>query len=296
VNAALPPGGRETDPASCPDAESLAVYIDGRTTPWQRASIEAHLARCEDCLFVLAETARQQQSAREDKKKPSERVRASRRRLAWMAGLAAAAAIVVAIVLPGRMVRSQGPGLQLAVSRFEAARGPYRTFEPRLTADSNYRVMAPATRSADAPIEPAADAERLAHAAQELEKAVRYDDSPAARAALGAMHLELGDARRAVDVLQSLPQSPDAGRLNDLAAAYLVRRAEGDTVRALEILERAVTLDPQCVQAWFNLALAAEAEGRTARAIDAWRRTLELDGTSGWSKEAGWHLQTLTGR
>jgi len=59
------------------------------------------------------------------------------------------------------------------------------------------------------------------------------------------------------------------------------------------LLERAVTLDPKCAEAWFNLGLAAGAARQTARAQEAWKRYLALDPSSEWATEARWHLKNL---
>ena len=84
---ALTPHTPTDRPTECLDAVLLASYVDGRTSPDERASVEAHLARCEDCYFVFAETVRDRQA----------RAKKSRWRY-WVpraaAGLATAAALV----------------------------------------------------------------------------------------------------------------------------------------------------------------------------------------------------------
>jgi Tfp pilus assembly protein PilF len=108
--------------------------------------------------------------------------------------------------------------------------------------------------------------------------------------------LSTGDPRGAVSELEPYADSQDARTLNDLAAAYLVRRRTGDARRALDLLERAVVIEPARVEAWFNLGLAAEAQDQTSRAIDAWRQMLKLEPDSGWATEARLHLDKLTTR
>jgi tetratricopeptide (TPR) repeat protein len=114
-----------------------------------------------------------------------------------------------------------------------------------------------------------------------------------AQRALAVMHLTLGRPERAAEVLAPFAQSNDAGLLSDLAAAYLARNSEGDVTRAIELLERAVSTDPNRTEAWFNLGLAAEAASRPTRAIEAWQRALVLDPASGWADEARARLKRL---
>lgn len=52
-----------TPDAGCLDAELLAAYIDGRVTAVERREVEAHLARCESCHFVFAETFQERLTA-----------------------------------------------------------------------------------------------------------------------------------------------------------------------------------------------------------------------------------------
>jgi tetratricopeptide (TPR) repeat protein len=302
VTPALRPGTRETnDRTFCPDPEWLALYIDGRATPAQRVIIEAHTAQCEDCFFVLAETGRHQRSEREGNTGRTEEYPNGQGR--WrlsIVGLAAAAAVVLAVMLPGRPDRAGNQRLEQAINGLESALGPYREFAPRLTADTTYRQMAPATRSIGAPVDLSARAssqEPVRTAAIELQNAARdAGDTEAARVALGVMNFRLGNAGGAVEALEPLAQSQNARVMSDLAAAYLARRAGDDDNRALELLERAVVLDPRCVEAWFNLGLAAESKGQRSRAIEAWQQALKLDGASRWTEEARWHLQKLTDR
>jgi tetratricopeptide (TPR) repeat protein len=287
----LQANGATRSSGGCLDAELLASYVDGRTTPEERVQVEAHLARCEDCYFAFSETVQEQQAEGTASEEPEPPSRWHR----WMprtaAGLAAAAAVVIAVqfFLPGPPVATPEAELRVALNQLDAAAGPYRKFEPRLTLTSTYRQLEPAMRSAA----PAGEAPlTVREAALQVEKAsTKAASAVESRRALAAMYLTLGRPQRAADVLASLAQSNDAGLLSDVAAAYLARRADGDVQRALELLGRAVRLDPNRAEAWFNLGLAAEAAGQRARAIEAWTRVLALDSTSGWAVEAREHLQ-----
>ena len=42
----------------CPDSETLAAFVDDRLDAPQRAVVAAHVAHCDDCLFVVGESER----------------------------------------------------------------------------------------------------------------------------------------------------------------------------------------------------------------------------------------------
>jgi tetratricopeptide (TPR) repeat protein len=286
-------GGKPAREA-CLDAELLASYIDGRTTPEERTTVEAHVAQCEDCYFAFSETVRALQAQPTDNAgkigPPSDRWRR------WLplvaSGLAAAAALVIVLQIygPGAHVQSKD-SLQVALSELDAAAGPYRRVEPRLTITTTYRQLEPALRSAVPPAEPPL---ALREAALQVEMAARANGPGVAeQRALAAMYLTTGRPQRAAEVLAPMASSRDAGQLNDLAAALLALSTDDDVGRARDLLERAVRLDPNRVEAWFNLGLAAERSGQPDRAMEAWTRALALDSTSGWAGEARAHLVKL---
>jgi tetratricopeptide (TPR) repeat protein len=270
----------------CLDAELLASYVDGRATPTERTVAEAHLAQCEDCYFAFSETIRTQIHADGASKKT--------KWLRWAtratAGLAAAAALIVAVMLGTGNNSHPASNLTLALNNLDAAAGPYRQFGPRLTTNPTYRELTPSTRSA---AQTAETVPALLEAAAIVEKAAAPGTGAQERRALAAMYFALGRAQRAADVLAPEAQSKDAGVLSDVAAAYLARRADGDVEHALDLLERAVRLDPKRTEAWFNLGLAAEAARQLPRAQEAWTHYLVLDPSSDWATEARWHLEKL---
>lgn len=302
-----------TSGAKCPDAEALASYVDGRATAAERTRIESHLANCDDCYFVFSETVQQQQSSegRHIEESPITRRLVPWARLSTLkvgyavpAGLAAAAVIVVAVGILNPFRRTDPVTVvqvQAALSELDAAAGPYRKYAPRLTATPGHRELEPGLRSADSksaaegtPAQREAAQRALREAVQRVEAATAARgiglEGPRARA---AMYFALGRPQLAVDALEPVAQSNNAGILSDVAAVHLARQADGDVERALDLLERAVTLDDKCAEAWFNLGLAAEAALKSERARDAWTRYLALDPSSEWANEARWHLEKL---
>ena len=62
------PVGNDGNELSCGlDAEELAAFIDGRVSAEAAERIEAHLARCEACRWVAAESVRNVPIPRNDR-------------------------------------------------------------------------------------------------------------------------------------------------------------------------------------------------------------------------------------
>src|SRR5215510_12704517 len=228
----------------CLDAELLASYVDGRTTPDERIRVEAHVAQCEDCYFVFSETVQAQSADAVYTNPPSSAWRKWMSRVATgpvAAGLAAAAALIIVAQIyffPSPHDQSKD-NLQIALNELDAAAGPYRRIEPRLTGTPTYRPMEPALRSA-APSTELSLAVR--EAAVKVETAAQANGTGVAGPrALAAMYLTTGRPQRAAEILKPFASSKDSGLLNDLAAVLLARRTGDDVQHARELLELAVT-------------------------------------------------------
>jgi predicted anti-sigma-YlaC factor YlaD len=50
-------------PGDCPDAEFLAVYLDGGLTSAEQTLVENHISNCRQCRCVLAAAIRSEESA-----------------------------------------------------------------------------------------------------------------------------------------------------------------------------------------------------------------------------------------
>jgi tetratricopeptide (TPR) repeat protein len=275
----------------CLDAQLLASYIDGQVTAAERARVEAHLAQCDDCYFVFSETF--QASRAEVPDAPPVPVSGWKFRLdrRVAAGLAAAATMVVAFQIYRSDPRPDETALVAALDNLKAAAGPYRQFESRLSDGNIYKPQAVRVRSAVAAETSAA----LSEAAGQVERAAKSrEPGLQERRALAVMYLTLGNAENAAEAVPAVVTgATDPTLLNDLAAALLARGDEGDAARAVQLLERAVALEPNRADVWFNIGLAAEAIGNTAQARDAWTRYLTIDPSSEWAGEARGHLEKL---
>lgn len=311
-----------------PDDEVIAGYLDDRLDPEARRAVEAHLATCDDCRTLLAESVRvleeldavapasgavadaddaaDTDADAERRTQPGEPsrvlpfVRPTARKLLVFAALLTAAALVFAIVRApgpiGRMLNGEVGYTTVAGRRalIDAVR-EHRTFEPRLVG-FQYAPVQGVMRSG-APTQTISPEVTLATARIAL--LAEREPSPDTRALLGVADLVTGETSAAIKALEDASRSrpDDARMLSDLSAAYYVRaEREGrkeDYTQALDTARRAVDLYPTLPEARFNLALATEQAASAADARSAWNAYLQLDPTSPWATEARRHLTDL---
>lgn len=132
----------------CLDTELLASYVDGRTTPEQRVEVEAHLARCEDCYFAFSETVQEQEAEGTASEEPEPQSHSRRWLPQAAAGLAAAAALVIAVQVldPFAAMRGRSQDLDRLTTRIGE-------LEVQL-AHERERSAKAAGQTADAPLQP----------------------------------------------------------------------------------------------------------------------------------------------
>lgn len=306
----------------CPGDESIAAYLDGRLAAEEAAAMEAHLATCEACYEVFAETARAGTPSRapsekdlkldtngdlpaagaasgiENGRKPGERTSLVRRggTLAWATGLAAAIAASAGLVLLlQRPPRQEATGSLNALVTAASAR---RLTEARLVGGFAYGPYLGPYRSAPAP-EPTSGAPPIDDTKWELygvagaiQKVTDSDPSPENVALLGKAYLLLTRLDEAVSSLElaSRADERNAMILSDLSAAYFTRaklQGTDDVKNALETANKALEIDARLPEALFNRALAlTEMIGSDDLALEAWRNFLRVDSTSPWAAEA----------
>ena len=75
-------------PTSHPELETLAAFVDGRLSGAERASVVEHLASCDDCLEVVAETAAVQEELDAETSSPGQVVRQPGAWRRWMPAVA----------------------------------------------------------------------------------------------------------------------------------------------------------------------------------------------------------------
>jgi CHAT domain-containing protein len=279
---------------SCPEPEQIAVYLDGRLDEPFKAELEQHLAGCEDCYALVAETIHIEQALPASEASTAVGAPASatsHRRWSTWVGMAALVLIAVAAIL-WTVRRDRAP-----MSRLAAALGDQRLVEPRLSGFGHAKLKA--VRSHQSRVDP--DLLDLYSAAAAFEReARRRDASSELMGAVGVARLLLNDLDDAVTTLEQASQREprNAGLASDLAAAYLVRAKQqgqaADWPRALQAAEQAIAADAERREAHFNRALALEGLSLMRQAREAWEHYLRLDPSSGWAVEAREHLARLT--
>jgi tetratricopeptide (TPR) repeat protein len=276
-----------------PDDERLAAFVDGALDGGERAEVELHLASCDACGVAVAEIVRTVEGLEAEERAggASQAVHAvgtvvprSTGRRGWLygaAGLAAAAAVVLAVWLP----RGERPELRELVE----AVGDRRPVEGRLTGGFRYGPLASPARGTEA----SADWRVLA-AAGRLEEDARGTDDARLLGALGTAHLVTRQFDAAVKYFdQALEIAPDDVLLRTDRAAALLARGDAagggraaDYVRALDDATRAVLTDPKRAEAVFNKAMALRRMHLADQELEAWRAYLALDADSPWAAEA----------
>lgn len=256
-----------------PEPEALAAFLEGNLTGTELNVTAEHLRDCEECQDLLGEAA-----AFELEETGCSAIESTIRRPVarwpWVAGLAAAAAITIVVILPSR---HPDPLTQLQAD--------HRTWQGRLTAFeyAPLRIMRSAEGESDY---------RKLSAAAELQERLAKDRSPQNLHRFALAQIALGHTGSAVDLLtEAVKLDPkDARILSDLSAAQLL---SGDTAEGGENAARAIELDPSLAPAAFNWALALQELGNRPVAIDAWEKYLVLDPGSPWATEARNHLRRL---
>jgi CHAT domain-containing protein/tetratricopeptide (TPR) repeat protein len=273
----------------------MAAHAERRLGGAEAARMDEHLAGCEACYEVFAETARFVLEDSQDEIR-SRRVAFARRPAFRMAaGLAAAAVLLLAVL---QVWRSRSGREQPLVAELAEAMGTHRFVEPRLTGGFRHGRLV-VVRSDTPP--PGLDQQTPAVIAAVARIRARAESDPSAEAlgALAITYLVSGDVGGAVKALESATvQDPGNARLrSDLAAAYLVRAARldepADLPRALEAAETAIALANPPDEAWFNRALALEGLHLADAAAEAWGDYLDRDATSAWADEARRHIEQL---
>ena len=286
----------------CPELETIAAYLDDRLGDRERARVTEHLADCETCYFVVAETTRmratdgavlsKEMGAEQRQKEWWLRHPVSRKMWSSAAVLATAASLLLAVGT--RIIPLAGDSSDLRA--LVAAVGTDRTFEPRLSGGFVYGPVRGPARGVDGP--QASPDVRIAAASIEKEAARRR--TPQHLHELGIAYLVTGDMPRAIVTLEDAANHTNTARTaSDLAAAYLVRGVREnrpqDMSRALALASLAVRRDASIREALFNRAFALEHLSMFDDARQAWQAYLKVDDESGWAAEARIHLQRLNG-
>lgn len=272
------------------DPATIAALVDQTLDPAARAAAHAHLAACADCREVWVETSEIDNEMRgATTSEPSRDVTVVARpasKRSWIyggMGLAAAAAVLLAVFLPRMMDRGDRPELQELV----AAVGENRRTEARLTGGFKWGPVPGVTRGGDESRSAAVDL-AVAHVMRDRPKT----NDPTVIAATGVGALVTGDPLNAIDELTIAVRLDEtrAAVWSDLSAAHLENaRMSGATdslAEALRAADRALALNPVLPEALFNRALALGGLNRPVEEREAWDRYLMVDRNGAWAAEA----------
>lgn len=273
-------------PASHPDDETLAAWVDGSLSDAERSRVIEHVSSCEECIHMI-DAANETFLAEGGGAKV-------RSWGGWQRRVLAAAAIVIVALSALLVARSRqtGPVQELVAVAPRSA----RSVEARLSGGFPWAPYRGSMRADGA----ATDTEQMkliGVAAEALDRAEHDRSGDAQRAAAVAMVLidraEEGIARLAAETKRS-PR--DAGAWSDLAAAQYAAALAGRASlypEALASTDRALAIDARLAEALFNRALILERLGLRGEARAAWQRYLEADPSSPWANEAREHLARL---
>jgi tetratricopeptide (TPR) repeat protein len=284
--------------SECPDAATIAAFVDGALDPAGRARVVQHLASCVDCAELVGEVVRTAEELPGDARPrsgPDPAVEPPKGRILWMRrrNLAAVGGLVAIAASLLLLLLNRGSQLDPLV----AIVGDERLIVARPTGGFRYGPL----RS---PVRGAGDTEQLHVAAEVARLRERADRSNAAadRHAYGVAQLVSGDAAGAISSLQTAARSKqdDPNILADLGAAYLTRFTangdQADATAALASIDKALSLAPALEEALFNKALLLEQMERHVDALAAWTSYLERPGDPGWRVEAVRHRDRLQQR
>ncbi len=266
----------QTGTTPCPDAEILALFVEGKLKRHEIAGITAHLKTCVRCTRAV-------RGANQELQQPSSRA-------PWLAAAAVAAVALLAIPVV-RYFRAPSIETVIALAPRSA-----RVLEPRLSGGFPWAQWRGPNRSDTAPTD--ARQLRLFGAAGEIIERAAKTPSPDAQHDAGIALTVIGKPLEGVERLrESAMRTPNARVWSDLAAAqYAAAMQLGRPSlypEALASADRALQADPHLAEALFNRALILERIGLTEPARDAWKRYLAIDAASPWTAEARQHLKKL---
>jgi hypothetical protein len=266
-----------------PDAETLALFVEGKLARKDVKALFAHLDVCTSCTRAV----------RGANDEVSRHAPASRSPFL----LAAAAAALIAIAGGGLFVRQWRHASNPMARLIALAPADARNIEPRLAGGFPWApYRGPMRSNGNAPD---ARTYRLGGVTGELLERAEREDAAAVQHAAGAALVLVDRPGDAIAKLRAAAEREprNAALRNDVGVAEYTAalRDEGADgyAEALAAFDAALKLDPRSTEALFNRALTLERLGLAAAAREAWARYLEIDSASQWAIEARAHQQRL---
>lgn len=263
---------------ACPDAPTLAAFVEGALDTPQRAAVERHVANCPECPAIIGDVAR----FLADTDAEARAWRPSPRR--WFV-----AAALAALCIPVAIWRTVAPLDPVERIRRVAAASPDRGYEGRLHGFAHAPFRAPrAGESRPLSISLQAESERLARRGADA-------DTLHAR---GVATLIDGQRCEAVRLLKTAVDLDPrrAAAWNDLSVAELAcarLRDRNGYLAALQAADRAIELAPMTPDSHYNRGIALEHLGRDAEATVAYRQALHYETSPSWRREIHGRLNRL---
>lgn len=300
----------------CPDESKVLAYVENRLSARNRARLEGHFAKCDDCRKLLVITGPHSvetpapladEAVREQTSKVLSLIYSDelnrnkpKRRLRMFPGLdvsylrfgtAALTTCAIAVIAIGLLTRGPGPE-EAAMRALALAVKDGRHTEAQISgrlAHSEYKVnRGVPTNASDLQFDLAISELRFAE----------QDTAPVNdRLVLARVYLARGtreDVKHALMILQQVAargvESPEA--LNDTGVAQFEL---GNYEDAISYFSRALTKSPTYYEALFNRALAAEPARHYDQAKQDWEQYINKSPDENWKSEARRHLKSLTG-
>ncbi|HUR83147.1 MAG TPA: CHAT domain-containing protein [Thermoanaerobaculia bacterium] len=271
----------------CIDAETLALFAEGKLSRAELKPVLEHVTSCASCMRIVKIAGEEWSGGLQ----PAGDGRAEARRSTYW--LAAAAAILVLLAIPMIRRLRVTPEEQLV----ELAPRSARVTETRLSGDFAYAPWKGPIRS-DAGGKDAAAMELVGVAGRLMQRADRERTADAQHEAGVALTLIDEPLNAVARLRDAATRAPNDARIHsDLAAAqYAAATRLGRPAllpEALASADRAIRLDARLAEALFNRAVILEGLGLSQQAREAWQRYLEVDPSSPWAAEARARLSHL---
>ena len=289
----------------CPNEETLAAFVDGRLNEQARLQVTEHLVDCGDCRDIVmtasdygvaegTQRVAAGHGGRSDGGRRARPLRDACPRAARCRGRGRRADVWHPIDSRAAARKERNGGVGRG-GGFSAGADNGRSAQRQFLLQGNQAHAG--RRTEDQPNGEylvVLAAARIAERAEKNPSAQNLHELGVANILAKQENAENKDA--AVQALERAASTDPASGdvLTDLAAAYLARGHDGDAQRAYDAATKAWTMKQTPAAAW-NRALALETLERNQEAIDAWRKYLELDPASEWSKEAAKNIERSAG-
>ncbi len=204
LRAALKPsaGGRAGE---CPDAESLAAFVEGRLPPRERAPLDAHFAACGRCQETLAVMGAAPPLPLVAPVRPGWFARITAPRLRWLVPVSAAAA-VAAVFFATRPVIAPGEHAATAEAPVQMAHAAPPELGP---AGAARNEVPEAALQRDASARTGAAADELKPGGPRRPAAVLADEGAAGEGGRQAVSLGMPTAEQAVPAAAAMRETRD---------------------------------------------------------------------------------------